>query len=585
MKTKHTEIAILALLMLSSVTLLTSVKATPWPSLPSTPVQLTIVNGTTSYFISTLSGVPGGYDVHNGVYSNWCAEAYKHMDRDVSHNVTLYSSLSPPSALSSINWIAINYILNHKQGTMLDVQYAIWFFTDASPPTGYPLAQAMIDAANANPTYDPNTGAVLAIICLRQDDTGVQNTIIELGRVISPTYSDSTPPTGSVLINFGAAYTTSTSVTLILAYSDTGSGVSQVRYSNYGTWDTELWENPSVVKTWNLTSGDGTKTVYYQVKDNVGLVSPTYSDSITLDTVSPTGSLSVADDATYTTTTTVTLTLSASDATSSVVQMCLSNDGTFDTEPWEAYAISKSWTLSSVDGTKTVYVQFKDSAGLISSTYSDTIILDTTTPNGSITIAEGAAYTNSTSVTLTLSASDDTSGVANMRFSSDNIAWTPWESYSTSKAWILTIGEGTKTVYVRFKDNAGLTSSIYEDTIKLDTTKPTANAGSDQTVNEDTPITFDGSASSDNIDIISYDWNFGDETTGTGKTATHTYMDAGTYTVMLTVKDAAGNSATDTMIVTVPATGVVPLWIIGIIIAAIGILIAIMWRAKIALQG
>ena len=583
MKTKHTAIAILALLMLSSVTLLTSVKATPWPSLPSTPVQLTIVNGTTSYFISTLSGVPGGYDVHNGVYSSWCAEAWKHMDRGVSHNVTLYSSLSPPSALSSINWIAINYILNHKQGTMLDVQYAIWFFTDAFPPTGYPLAQAMIDAANAYPTYDPNTGAVLAIICLRQDDNGVQNTIIELGRVVSPTYSDSTPPTGSVLINDGAAYTTSTSVTLTLAYNDTGSGVSQVRYSNHGTWDTEPWENPSVAKTWNLTSGDGTKTVYYQVKDNVGLVSPTYSDSITLDTVSPTGSVSIADDATYTTTTTVTLTLSASDATSSVVQMCLSNDATFDTEPWEAYAISKSWTLSSVDGTKTVYVQFKDSAGLISSTYSDTIILDTTTPNGSITIAAGAAYTNSTSVTLTLSASDDTSGVANMRFSSDNIAWTPWESYSTSKAWILATGEGTKTVYVRFKDNAGLTSPIYEDTIKLDTTKPTVNAGSDQTVNQGTPITFDGS--SINVDIISYDWNFGDETTGTGKTATHTYMDAGTYTVTLTVKDAAGNSATDTMIVTVPTTEVVPLWIIGIIIAAIAILIAIMARAKIALQG
>jgi PKD repeat protein len=88
-----------------------------------------------------------------------------------------------------------------------------------------------------------------------------------------------------------------------------------------------------------------------------------------------------------------------------------------------------------------------------------------------------------------------------------------------------------------------------------DNTKPTANAGSDQTVNVGTPVTFDASASTDNVSIVSYEWNFGDGTTGTGKTTTHAYTNLGAYTVTLTVKDAANNTGTDQLTVTVqPST-------------------------------
>lgn len=179
MKTKHVGIFTVTLLMLSSAILLANVSAEPWPNLPLTQVQLTVVDGTTSYFVSTLSGVPAGFDVHNGVYPGWCIDRSVTMIRSAPHNVILYSSLDPPSALSGINWIAINYILNHKQGTMMDVQQAIWYFTDSFTDLS-PTAQAMVDAANANPSYDPMTGSVLAVIALPQDDPGAQNSIIEL---------------------------------------------------------------------------------------------------------------------------------------------------------------------------------------------------------------------------------------------------------------------------------------------------------------------------------------------------------------------------------------------------------------------
>jgi len=95
------------------------------------------------------------------------------------------------------------------------------------------------------------------------------------------------PPEGSIVINNGDVWTNRSSVTLTLTYYDYFSGVSQVRYSNDGIWDDELWESPSPTRPWTLEDGDGPRTVYYQIMDSVGWISNTYSDSIRLDTTPP----------------------------------------------------------------------------------------------------------------------------------------------------------------------------------------------------------------------------------------------------------------------------------------------------------
>ena len=76
----------------------------------------------------------------------------------------------------------------------------------------------------------------------------------------------------------------------------------------------------------------------------------------------------------------------------------------------------------------------------------------------------------------------------------------------------------------------------------LDITPPIADAGPNQTILQGATVTFDASKSNDNEGIVLYSWDFGEGTSRTGVTVTHTYSNLGTYAVTLTVKDAAGNT-------------------------------------------
>jgi hypothetical protein len=63
-------------------------------------------------------------------------------------------------------------------------------------------------------------------------------------------------------------------------------------------------------------------------------------------------------------------------------------------------------------------------------------------------------------------------------------------------------------------------------------------------------ITFAGSATAGDAPILTYDWNFGDGSTGTGETPSHDYT-PGIYTAILTVTDENGCTGVDTANVTV----------------------------------
>jgi PKD repeat protein len=65
-------------------------------------------------------------------------------------------------------------------------------------------------------------------------------------------------------------------------------------------------------------------------------------------------------------------------------------------------------------------------------------------------------------------------------------------------------------------------------------------------------ITFTASVSG-GAPPYSYTWNFGDGTSGTGQTVSHSYSKAGSFTASLTVTDAGAHLVTVSQILTVTA--------------------------------
>jgi len=97
----------------------------------------------------TLSDVPDGFDISNGLYHGWCVEQTIRMTQHVNHTVILYSSVgqSLPVEYRTIPWDYINYVLNHQQGNQSSIQQAIWYFTDDIECSTDPDAYAMIIAS------------------------------------------------------------------------------------------------------------------------------------------------------------------------------------------------------------------------------------------------------------------------------------------------------------------------------------------------------------------------------------------------------------------------------------------------------
>jgi hypothetical protein len=94
------------------------------------------------------------------------------------------------------------------------------------------------------------------------------------------------------------------------------------------------------------------------------------------------------------------------------------------------------------------------------------------TVSGTVRINDGAVYANAASVLLSLSGNQ----IARMQFSNDGVTWSPWESFAPTKAWFLSAGSGTRTVFARFADSQGLVSSPVSDTIILDTLSPESSS-------------------------------------------------------------------------------------------------------------
>ena len=106
---------------------------------------------------------------------------------------------------------------------------------------------------------------------------------------------------------------------------------------------------------------------------------------------------------------------------------------------------------------------------------------------------------------------------------------------------------GLYDVSLTVTDAVGLSSS---DTVQFsakDITPPSADAGDNREVDEDVPVTFSGSLSTDNVGIVSWEWIITTEgapsVRRTGEEFEYVFSEPGVYTVTLTCADSTGDDA------------------------------------------
>ncbi|MDB5349626.1 MAG: cya 2 [Planctomycetota bacterium] len=212
-------------------------------------------------------------------------------------------------------------------------------------------------------------------------------------------------------------------------------------------------------------------------------------------------------------------------------------------------------TLSNPLGTNIVGNSFRDNAGLGIDLGGDRVTpngLQVTSLNsdgvGSSTIGgtvHGLAGNATYQVDLYSVASADPSGYGEGSRYLGRRAVTTNANGDGSYLAVVPIGlSGHQVLTATLTDAAGATTEFAPN--YGGNSPPTAVAGASFTTEEGTQVTFNGSGSTDpDHDVLTYLWDFGDNTTGTGETTSHTYQSVGTYQVKLTVFDGFGGVSTD----------------------------------------
>lgn len=349
-----------------------------------------------------------------------------------------------------------------------------------------------------------------------------------------------------IVINGGAQYTATRQVNLTILATT----AVQIWVSNNAQFSEGNWESYKTSKSWTLPEGEGTKTVFLKAKYSDGTISNVSSDTIEPQPMQP--SIIISDGSTYTSTRNVTLKLSA---TGENLRMKVSEDSSFTGISWETFATTKSFTLTTGEGSKAIYARFKNDFEMESKAINGSVILDTTPPIAAFSVSPNAGITNETTFNFDATASSDniaSVGDIQIRWDWDNDGNydTEWTATKTATYKYL-VGGGEKTIKLAAKDGAGNTSittrQIFVNTRPVASFTATHDASNFLIYHVNASSSFDFEDGT-NLEYR-WDWeNDGIWDTGysTTKTATHQYSTEGTKTIKLEVRDTKGLTHTTT---------------------------------------
>jgi len=377
------------------------------------------------------------------------------------------------------------------------------------------------DGTNATDSSTSKTwadnGSYTVQIAVQDDDTTTSaSQLIEVLNV-APSIDNWTTPNGTE----GAA------VAMTASASDPGADSLSYAW-DFGDGSTSTEQNPT--HTW---ASDGSYTVTLTVTDDDGGV---VADSRVVDIAN---TLPVIDSVLLTDGVegqALAFSASASDAgNDALTYTWMLPDGSQDS------GSSISWTPPD-DGSYDITLVVEDTeggsveqTGTITVSNADPVVAEVIAPAGD----EGQP------VALSVSATDvpaDTLSYA-WDFGDGNTA----VGDSPAHTWVQ---DGTYTVTVAIADEDG-GSAVEVRTVTIANLAPTiVSVAAPQTL-EGVATNLTVAATDPGNDPITYSWDFGDGSTGTGANPSHTWADNGTYTVAVTATDNAGDSDTSTVSVIV----------------------------------
>jgi hypothetical protein len=283
----------------------------------------------------------------------------------------------------------------------------------------------------------------------------VQNSLGE-SPVVSDTISALAPAVTTFDINSGGASTTNPVVKL---NNVTTNLPTQYMASEDPGFSDADWKVYSTAPSFTLSSGVGTKTVYFKVKNSID-ESPVVTDDILVDGLTPlVTSFKISAGVATTANGSVTLN---NVATNSPTHYMASEASDFAGASWQTYSTAPKFTLSAGTGTKMVYFKAQNIFGE-SPVRSDTIWAPAPVVT-SFKINAGAATTTNGSVTLNNVATNKPTYY--MASEDPDFAGASWLPYSTAPSFDLSDGPGTKEVYFKVK-NDFVESKVVNDTIFL----------------------------------------------------------------------------------------------------------------------
>jgi len=159
------------------------------------------------------------------------------------------------------------------------------------------------------------------------------------------------------------------------------------------------------------------------------------------------------------------------------VQMRVGNSEDLTSQPWESYSNTRDIMFTAGDGTRRIFVQFRDALGNLSPVVNDSILLQTdNTGYIGVWVNNGEALTNKLDVLLTILYP----GATHMQVSDrPDFLNAFWETYTNVRKMQIPSGDGPKSVYVKFRGGGADENKYYSATIVLDTAGPNVEVAID----------------------------------------------------------------------------------------------------------